>query len=172
MEDDEYVEINDNFEEEEELDEELDEEEEEEEEIIDDFEEEELEEPYENAVLKKIDENDNNHKMIEIRPFEKNITSNVIHYSEMVEAIAARASQIENGSRVFTDVSGLTSPIDMATKEFMDRKNPFILERHVKKTNSSIIVEHWKVREMTFPITEAEVTQLTNEINQKLLSKK
>ncbi len=169
MEDEEYVEINDEFEEEEEIEDEL-EEEEEEEEVIEDAYDEEIEELYENPVLKKIDENDHNHRLVEVRSADKNITSNVICYSEMVEAIAARASQIESGSRVFTEVMGLTSPVDMAIKEFFDRKNPFILERAVKKSANNMVVEHWKVREMTFPITDAEITQLNNKI--KLLIKK
>ncbi len=169
MDDDEYVETNDYFEEEEEIDEEL-EEEEEEEEVIEQAYEEAIEEPHESTILKKIDENDQNHRIIEIRPADKNITSNIICYSEMVEAIAARASQIENGSRIFTEVDGLISPIDIATKEFFDRKNPFILERVIKKTSTSIVVEQWKVREMTFPITDAEISQLSKKI--KMMSAK
>lgn len=42
----------------------------------------------------------------------------------------------------------------MARKEFYDRKNPLILERVIEQRGNVYRVEHWKVREMTFPIKD------------------
>jgi hypothetical protein len=121
-------------------------------------------------------EKDKNYITIEIVPKNKRIFSEIIQTPEMEEAIGIRASQIEQGSPIFTDVSGFTNPITMARKEFYDRKNPFILERPVKKTDTKRIVEHWKVRKMEVPhhvkqfMIENRILT-TNKINE-LLSKK
>src|ERR1700678_945535 len=65
-------------------------------------------------VVQKINELDNNHRIIKIRPKVQYQSSHIIQFSEMVEAIGIRVSQIEMGSPIFTDVSGYTSSIDMA----------------------------------------------------------
>jgi DNA-directed RNA polymerase subunit K/omega len=136
---------------------ELDEEDEEEEpapEIEDDLEEVPSDEPeseklFDSVIL--LNEQDDNHRVVVVVPDEERVTSDIIQWSECVEAVGIRASQIENGAPVFTDVSGLSDPIDMAWKEFHDRKSPLILERHLKVTRTKRIVEHWKVAEMGFP---------------------
>ena len=92
---------------------------------------------------------DANHRVIFIVRDEDRITSNIIQWSEAVEAIGIRASQIESGSSIFTDVDGLDDPIEMAKKEFYDRQSPLILERPLNPERS--VVEQWKVREMDFP---------------------
>jgi DNA-directed RNA polymerase subunit K/omega len=89
---------------------------------------------------------DNTHKTIFIVPDDERITSNIIQLYEIAAVISERASQIENGSPIFIDIKNLTNPKDIARAEFKQRKSPFILERHVGNS-----VEHWKVREMTFP---------------------
>lgn len=101
-------------------------------------------------------EQDKDHMRIYVVPSNSRITSNVIQKYEMVEAIGIRASQIEEGSPVFTDTTGLTNPIQMAKKEFFDRKSPLILERTVEENHNTftIYVEHFRVREMTFPIVQ------------------
>jgi hypothetical protein len=106
---------------------------------------------------------DRNHKIIKIVPNDKRISSNYIQRPEMTEAIGTRVSQIEQGSPVFTDVSGYTDPILMAKKEFVDRRNPLILERAMYDTPTESIVEHWLVREMTFPVTNREIMMISRE---------
>lgn len=96
-------------------------------------------------------EDDESHNTVVVIANEDRISSDTVQYTETVEAIGIRASQIEHGSPVFTDVSGLSDPIKMAEKEFFDRKSPLILERKMGVKGSKIIVEHWKVREMKFP---------------------
>lgn len=79
-------------------------------------------------------------------------TSQIITREEKTEAIGARATMIEINPWVLTDYGTLSSPIKIAEKEFMDRKSPLILERIILETDNEIHVEHWKVREMSFPI--------------------
>jgi hypothetical protein len=92
---------------------------------------------------------DGDHIQISIVPDSERITSHIISLPEFTEATGIRASQIERGSQVFTDCTGLKRPIAMAHKEFRDRKNPLILERKIETRGNVHIVEHWKVREMT-----------------------
>jgi hypothetical protein len=104
---------------------------------------------------------DRNHKIIQIVAPDDRITSHFIQRPEMTEAIGIRTSQIEQGSEVFTDVTGYTDPIMMAKKEFIDRKSPLIVERALEDTPTRAVVEQWKVREMTFPITNREILMIT-----------
>lgn len=177
------------YEEDEELDEELDEEKEE-------GEKEDLEEPdvfvadnefdidaldekdhYQSVIIQKLNEVDKNHKIINIVPDHKRKTSNIIQFLEMANAIGIRISQIEEGSPIFTDTTGLTSPIEMAKKEFIDRQNPLILRREIKGIDNTKLplqcyVEHWKVREMTFPVSDREILSITKSQINELLSEK
>jgi DNA-directed RNA polymerase subunit K/omega len=112
------------------------------------------EEPEENIYgpLRTLKIRDGDHKtIIVISPGDRR-TSNIINDYEFTEAVGIRASQIERGSPVFTNVTGLKDPIKMARKEFFDRKNPLILERIIDQRGNIYKVEHWKVREMTHPI--------------------
>lgn len=106
-------------------------------------------------IIGSLHKGDSNHTNIIIVPDSERITSDVIQKQEIVEAIGVRASQIEEGSPVFTDVTGLTDPISMSWKEFKDRKSPLILERIVAEYPAEFTyhVEHWKVREMALPYT-------------------
>jgi hypothetical protein len=132
-------------------------------EYVDDYEvEAEIGEEFSTEYIIRLNELDDNHRIIRVIPSHKRITSNIIQESEIVEAIGIRASQIENGSQIFTDCSGYTDPIEMAKKEFYDRKSPLILERALKKTDKEIDVEHWKVRKMKFPYNKRENPQLTD----------
>lgn len=112
------------------------------------------EEPEETVYgpLRTLKIRDGDHKTIIVIPPGERRTSNIINDYEFTEAVGIRASQIERGAPVFTEVVGLNNPIAMARKEFYDRKNPLILERIVDQHNQVYRVEHWKVREMTFPI--------------------
>ncbi len=102
--------------------------------------------------LKSLAIRDSNHLIYRILDPAQRKTSNVIQLHEATEAVGIRASQIERGSRVFTDVKNLKCPIKMAWKEFIDRQNPLILERVVEERPEAgyNIVEHWPVREMTY----------------------
>lgn len=124
------------------------------------------------SPINLINENDSNHRINYIVSKEKRITSETIQWPEMVEAIGIRASQIENGAPVFTDVSGFTDPILMAKKEFFDRQSPLILRRSLKKTPSYCIIEHWKVRKMAFPPITREMAELTTKRSAEILNKK
>lgn len=115
----------------------------------------------EDAVINKINEQDHHHRIIKIVPPDERVTSNIIQWTEMVEAIGQRISQIEQGAPIFTDVTGLNNPIDMAKKEFVDRMSPLILVRPLRKDPDIWVVEKWKVREMTFPITVREISKIT-----------
>jgi hypothetical protein len=162
------------FEEDEEYEEEIEEEEEEEEEVGSEYESE-LEEEEKKAkfhpVIQKINELDKNHRIIRVRAPENYLSSHIIQFSEMVEAIGIRISQIEMGAPVFTDVSGYTSVIDMAKKEFIDRQNPFLLVREMRVGEAEVEVEEWKVREMSFPIIDKEILALTEKQITELLKK-
>ena len=86
------------------------------------------------------------------------VTSEIITLPEMTEAIGIRCSEIENGAPCFAaDVEGYISPIDRARKEFLDRKSPLIIQRAIEQGPGYKLVEEWKVREMTFPITRREI---------------
>lgn len=100
--------------------------------------------------LTAINLKDEKHIIIKVCHPDERITSHIITLSEATEATGIRASQIENGSAPFTDTTGLKSPVAMAHKEFLDRKNPLILERLVEIRGNVHYVEHWKVREMTY----------------------
>ena len=165
------------FEEDEEYDEEIEEEEEEEgeeePEIDYDAEIEEGIEIEKNLVIQKINELDHNHLLENVNPDQKRWSSHIIQIPELTEAIGIRISQIERGAPVFTDVTGLHSPIEMAKKEFIDRQNPLILCRAMESKNGEMLTDEWKVREMTFPISDKEILSITDtHINQLLSSKK
>lgn len=59
------------------------------------------------------------------------ITSNILTIYELVELVSIRGSQIANGSYVFTDITGITEPTEMAKKEIMDNKCPLYVKRHI-----------------------------------------
>lgn len=109
------------------------------------------------TFVRKINELDRNHIIVKIIPKHLRRSSHILQYPEMVEVIGARASQIERGCIPFTNVAGLSNPIDMAKKEFIDRKNPFIIERIMRTEEDYVEIEEWEIREMTYPITDREI---------------
>lgn len=62
---------------------------------------------------------------------ENRITSSMLSIYEFIELISVRASQISNGSYVFTDVTGYSDPIEMAKKELIDNKCPLYVKRGI-----------------------------------------
>lgn len=79
-----------------------------------------------------LNENENNDMKYEvIVKSENRITSNILSIYEFIELISVRSSQITNGSYVFTDINGLSDPIEMAKKELLDNKCPLYVKRYI-----------------------------------------
>jgi DNA-directed RNA polymerase subunit K/omega len=74
---------------------------------------------------------DNNSAFQFIVQSDDKITSNILTIYELVELISIRGSQIANGSYVFTDITGISEPTEMAKKEIMDNKCPLYIKRHI-----------------------------------------
>ena len=66
---------------------------------------------------------------------------------EFSEVIGIRTLQIEKGSVVFTDVSELHDPYDMAMKELFDRQCPLKIIRKTGRFEQ----EEYRVNDMGFP---------------------
>lgn len=73
--------------------------------------------------------NDSKHEII-VKP-ENRITSNIISMYEYIELISIRATQISNGSFIFTSVKGINDPLEMAKKEVLDNRCPLYIKRHI-----------------------------------------
>ena len=80
-----------------------------------------------NINLNDIDNNDMKYEIIV--KSENRITSHILSIYEFIELISIRASQITNGSYVFTDITGISDPIEMAKKELLDNKCPLYVKR-------------------------------------------
>ncbi len=89
---------------------------------------------------------DRNHKIVNIVPDNKRITSHIIQYNEIANVIPTRIAQIENGAPVFIDITGFKSAKEIAKAEFIQREIPLIVTREVGDD-----IEQWKVQKMTFP---------------------
>jgi len=98
----------------------------------------------EDIIYNRFDLKTDNIKRIKLVPYEKYKTSHQLTEYEMVEIVSLRASEIERGSPVFVDITGLTNPIDMAKKELYERKCPLILRRFVDTVN----YEDWDINMM------------------------
>lgn len=96
-------------------------------------------------------------KVIIIDPEERQ-TTDILSRFEMSRLVSVRANQIANHNNPFVDITGLTSPIDMAKRELMQRKCPLTLTRGVGEvtsvTHEGIHVtkyeEWWDPNTMTF----------------------
>ena len=82
-----------------------------------------------------------------VTPREKRMTSDIMTSYEYSEVTGIRTSQIEKGAYVFTDVSGLIDPHDMAVKELFDRRCPLTIIRQT----GTFEQEEFSVNEMGFP---------------------
>lgn len=49
---------------------------------------------------------------------------------EVTKTISERAEQISYGAECHVDVQGLSDPLEMATKEFYEGKNPLVIRRY------------------------------------------
>ena len=90
------------------------------------------------------------HRKINITPPNMRITSEIMTLFEFSEVIGIRATQIEKGSPVFVDLTGLTDPRDMATKELLQRRCPLKIVRKINAHEQ----EEWSCNEMGFPIAK------------------
>ncbi len=98
----------------------------------------------------------NNAIVIVVVAKDKRRTSNKMTSFEYTEAISIRAQQIATYNNCQVDISGLTSPIDMAERELLMGKNPLTLRRTVGflRGESGVIkqyVEDWDVEELQLP---------------------
>lgn len=140
------------------FDQEIDDEFEEEEKIpIDD---EEVDEDYiddeEDDVVKKQfeleEENNIESETIFIIPANERMTSEKLSEYEIAELINIRAVNISKGGPIYTNIDGISDPIEMAKKELIDRKCPLYIKREVGYNKNGIFVEKWSPNEMIFNI--------------------
>jgi DNA-directed RNA polymerase subunit K/omega len=80
-----------------------------------------------------------------VRP-ENRITSDVMTLYEYTEIISIRSAQIQNGARVYTDVTGISDYIKMAEKEIKNRACPLSIRRFINANEA----EDWEVNELTY----------------------
>jgi DNA-directed RNA polymerase subunit K/omega len=90
----------------------------------------------------------NYYRTITVVPDNMRITSDIMTMFEFSEIIGIRTLQIEKGSPVFTDVSELHTPYDMAIKELFDRQCPL---KVIRKTGP-FEQEEYRCNEMGFPV--------------------
>ena len=94
----------------------------------------------------------NKHRIVSVVPADERMTDNRLHKSEAAYIIAMRAEQIAKFATSFTTTSSLHDPVAIAFKELFDRRCPYVLRRSVGTGPAGeILVEDWKVREMTLP---------------------
>ncbi len=74
---------------------------------------------------------DNDSKIQYIIKSDNKITSNILTIYEVTELIGIRATQISNGAPVFTDVSDINDPIEMAKLELKNNKCPLYVKRYL-----------------------------------------
>ncbi len=127
---------------------------------------------FKNKTLNEIDMTDKHHLITYIIPEEQRITSQILTLEEFTEAVGIRATQIERGAPVFTDVTGYSDPIEMAKKEIFDGRCPLKLVREMKQLENSRWVEVWKINDMTIPIMRRELMKPTDKEIQERLGEK
>lgn len=78
-----------------------------------------------------------------IKP-ENRVSSEYMSRYEFVKLVGVRATQISQGSIVFTNIDNLSDPIEMAIKEVYDNKCPLIVKRYIGLNK----YEMWTAREL------------------------
>ena len=97
----------------------------------------------------------NKSQIVRIVKPDDRVTDNRLHKSEAALAIAMRAQQIAKYGTHFIDGGIIHDPVELAHKEFLSRRSPFILRRIIGYgPNGESIVEEWPIREMTLPSLE------------------
>lgn len=122
-------------------------------------------------VLQKLNDPDRNHRVIKVVPDSERRSSHILQFSEMVEAIGIRATQIESGSPIFVDHFGLDDPIKIAKMELLKKCSPLKLRRKMRVDANSIMIEKFDINEMTLPISEKEILDITKKEMSDIVSK-
>jgi len=102
----------------------------------------------EDQVAEKDDVPDNNFETYIYMADDKRVTSDRITEAEKAAVVGARIAQIESGSRIYTDITGLSSVEAIALKEFNDGRSPLIIIREIYRKKNTIYAEKWKVNEL------------------------
>jgi len=76
-----------------------------------------------------------------------NKTKNILTKFEKAKIIGIRAEQISQGAKPLTDVTGMINTIEMAEKELIENKTPFIIRRLVSNK-----YEYWKIEDLIIEI--------------------
>jgi DNA-directed RNA polymerase I, II, and III subunit RPABC2 len=105
-----------------------------------------------NEYSNQVDPLENNAKLEDFRTtydrmIDKNIQRRTIPFLtkyEKARIIGKRAMQISKGSPPLVEIGDLESPIDIARKELMERKIPFIIRRPLPDGS----YEDWRVDEL------------------------
>lgn len=77
----------------------------------------------------------------------KNITSNILTKYEKVKILGLRAEQIQRNAKLYfkyTPETGILSPLEMAKKELMEKKLPFMICRKLPNGTK----EYWRLDDM------------------------
>jgi DNA-directed RNA polymerases I, II, and III subunit RPABC2 len=94
----------------------------------------------------------NKPRVVHLVADEDRVTDNRLQKTEMAAVLAWRAKQIADKGTHFVDSGGLHDPVQIAVKELYERRCPLSIRREIGTTPSGdLIVEEWKVREMTLP---------------------
>jgi DNA-directed RNA polymerase subunit K/omega len=79
-------------------------------------------------------------------------TDNRLQKTEAAAVLARRAKQIATYGKRFVDSGSLHDPVQIALKELYERRCPLKLRREVGYGPAGeLLVEEWRVREMTLP---------------------
>ena len=114
-----------------------------------------LDDDVDGSILKtqfELEQKESNNDIVHIVPSNQRMTSEKMTSYEVAEVINFRAVNISQGAPVYTNVDGLTDPIDMAKKELIDRKCPLYIKRPVGHNEHGILVEKWSCNEMIFDV--------------------
>jgi DNA-directed RNA polymerase subunit K/omega len=84
------------------------------------------------------------HREVIIIPSNYRKTSEIMTKFEFTEIVSHRAKQIENGGKIYTDVSDEDNPIKMAEMEIRMRRCPLAIRRLL----SHNLAEVWEVNDM------------------------
>ncbi len=86
-------------------------------------------------------------------PDAERTTRDVMDHYEFAKCHALRTQQIANGQQPFltdTEIAGLEESSDIAKKELMLKRTPYIIVRKVPHSSYKYAEEHWKLSELTF----------------------
>lgn len=76
------------------------------------------------------------------------ITSSVMTMAEFVKVLGIRATHIDKGSPIYTDITDITDIKLMALKEIKEKKCPLKIRRMISPNRCEV----WNVNEMTLPM--------------------